>query len=171
MEMKYNDKFDADQQVDLEERIAALIFDEGEGPFGELAVNEESANEQNKKILQMVVAELRPDLVAHKWRISDGNATEIYEDWDDVCYAAEQWYYYLPEEIFPCGRMKDEDIPSVDFSEIPESHVETLNEAIRAWEEKIAHAAGFKDFYGHGNYAVSAASEMGLNLTVEEVEE
>lgn len=57
------------------------------------------------------------------------------------------------------------------FSEIPEGHVETLNEAIRTWEEEIAHAAGFKDFAGHGGYAVSAASEMGLNLTVEEVEE
>ena len=80
--------------------------------------------------------------------------------------AAENWYNYMledgtPEVIFYMAY----------FSEIPEGDVETLNSAIRAWEEKIAHAAGFKDFAGHGNYLVSAASEMGLNLTVEEVEE
>ena len=59
--MYYNDKFDADQQVDLEERIAALIYDEAEtGPFGNEEVDEQSANDLGKNILQMVVAELRP---------------------------------------------------------------------------------------------------------------
>jgi len=168
MEMKYNDKFDADQQVDLEERIAAIIFDEAEvGPFGNESVEEQSANDLSKKILQMVVAELRPDLVAKKWRISDGNTTEIYEDWGELISAAENWYNYMLED----GTPEVIYYMAYYFSEIPEGDVETLNSAIRAWEEKIAHAAGFKDFYGHGNYTVSAASEMGLNLTVEEVEE
>lgn len=165
--MYYNDKFDADQQVDLEERIAAIIFDEAEvGPFGNESVEEQSANDLSKKILQMVVAELRPDLVAHKWRISDENATEIYEDWGELISAAENWYNYMLED----GSL-EVIIYMAYFSEIPEGHVETLNEAIRTWEEKIALAEGFKDFAGHGGYAVTAASEMGLNLTVEEVKE
>lgn len=166
--MYYNDKFDADQQVDLEERIAALIYDEAEtGPFGNEEVDEQSANDLSKKILQMVVAELRPDLVAHKWRISEGNATEIYEDWIELCGVAEEWYSYIEENEWPEHLV----FPKMYFGDIPEGDIETLNRFIRAWEEKIAHAAGFKDFAGHGNYAVSAASEMGLNLTVEEVEE
>lgn len=32
----------------------------------------------------------------------------------------------------------------------------------------VAEAMGAKDFYGHGNYSVSAADSIGLNLTAEE---
>lgn len=107
-----------------------------------------------------------PDLVAHKWRISEGNATEIYEDWIELCGVAEEWYSYIEENEWPEHLV----FPKMYFGDIPEGDIETLNRFIRAWEEKIAHAAGFKDFAGHGNYLVSAASEMGLNLSVEEVE-
>lgn len=165
--MNYNDKFDADQQVDLEERIAALIYDEAEtGPFGNEEVDEQSANDLGKNILQMIVAELRPDLVAKKWKISDGNAIEIYEDWIELCGVAGEWYSYIEENEWP----ENVEFPEAYFGDVKEGDIETLNRFIRAWEEKIAHAAGFKDFAGHGNYLVSAASEMGLNLSVEEVE-
>ena len=167
--MKYNDKFDADQQVTLEELIAAHIFDnaEREGDEGEGRVKEQSATELGKEILQLIVAELRPDLVAHKWRISDGNATEIYEDWIELCGVAEEWYSYIEENEWPEHLV----FPKMYFGDIPEGDIETLNRFIRTWEEKIALAEGFKDFAGHGGYAVSAASEMGLNLSVEEVEQ
>lgn len=99
--MYYNDKFDADQQVDLEERIAALVFDKAETTRGNDNVSEQSANDLGKKILQIVVAELRPDLVAKKWKISDGNATEIYEDWGELISAAENWYNYMLEDGTP----------------------------------------------------------------------
>jgi len=105
--------------------------------------------------------------VAHKWRISDGNATEIYEDWIELCGVAEEWYSYIEENEWP----ENVEFPEAYFGDVKEGDIETLNRFIRTWEEKIAHAAGFKDFAGHGNYLVSAASEMGLSLRVEEVEE
>lgn len=165
--MYYNDKFDADQQVTLEELIAALIFD-WDYQGDETRPSEQEATDMSKEILKLVVEELRPDLVARKWVISDGNAVETYDDWDELINTIKEWYYYLLEET----AIEDEEfadaILSRDFENIPEGGIEALNSAIRAWEERIAQAAGYKEFAGHGNYAVSAASEMGLNLTVRE---
>ena len=46
-----------------------------------------------------------------------------------------------------------------------------LNRLIDEWEGRIAEACGKKAFHGHGNYSVSAASEMGLNLSAKVVDD
>ena len=168
--MNYNDKFGANEQTDLEERIAALIFDWDYQASDGAGVTEQEANDMSKEILKLVVEELRPDLVisdkTRKWIISDGNAAEEYDNWNEILYAAEGWYLYLPERFDGVA----DAVLARDFDNIPEGDTEAFNSAIRSWEERIAQAAGYKDFTGHGNYSVSAASEMGLNLSVEEVE-
>jgi hypothetical protein len=103
-----------------------------------------------------------------KWIISDGNALETYKDWNLLLRSAEEWYLYLSEESAIDDDGMDIAISDRDFSEIPEGDVVSLNDAIRSWEEKIAEAAGYTTFSGHGSYSVSAASNMGLNLTVRE---
>jgi hypothetical protein len=103
-----------------------------------------------------------------KWVISDGNALETYEDWDLLLRTAEEWYLYLLEESAIDDDGMDIAVYARNFEDIPEGDIESLNNAIRFWEERIAEAAGYTTFYGHGNYSVSAASNMGLNLTVRE---
>ena len=56
--MGYNDKFDADEQITLEEQIAATILDDPEAD-----ILDEYAAELGRKILRLVVAQLRPDLL------------------------------------------------------------------------------------------------------------
>lgn len=51
----YSDKLDPHQQVSMEERLAAYVFDNCEA-------DEETAAEAGRKILKMVLAEFRPDL-------------------------------------------------------------------------------------------------------------
>lgn len=84
--MYYNGKFDEVRQVDLEEKIGAFIYNYANRD--EYLINEDLSYDLGKKILQMIVVELRPDLAAvgekisaaKKWKISDGKVTEIYED-------------------------------------------------------------------------------------------
>lgn len=51
---KYNDTLDPAAQVDMEESIAAAIFDR-------LHCSEEKAQELGRRILQLVLVEFRPD--------------------------------------------------------------------------------------------------------------
>jgi hypothetical protein len=94
--------------------------------------------------------------------LSDGNASEKYEDWEELCLAAENWYDYMDTNGLGF------EFPRIDLVYIKEGDIDELNSSIRAWEEKIAQAAGHKPFAGHGNYFVSADSEMGLSLEVRE---
>lgn len=65
----YNDTFDADQQITLEERIAARIFQQGEETNPEeqdgwpRPLGEEDCADLGRDILLMIVEELRPDLI------------------------------------------------------------------------------------------------------------
>jgi hypothetical protein len=170
LEMQYNDKFDPEIQLDLEEKIADRIFNY-EFAAGERVLEEEDATSLSKDILEMIIKDLRPDLVARKWIISDGNAAEYYKNWDLLLRAAENWYNYLSEDSEIDNDGMDIAVSDSDFSEILEDDLDSLNNAIRLWEERIAEAAGYTTFAGHGNYSVSAASSMGLNLTVREVEQ
>ncbi|MCK9458793.1 MAG: hypothetical protein M0R80_04075 [Proteobacteria bacterium] len=165
--MEYNDKFDPETQLEIEERIASIIFDTLQGE----PITEEAANELGKIILHSIVPDLRPDLVARKWIISDGNAAETHEDWELLLRTAEEWYMYLSEESAIDDDGMDIAVYARNFDDIIEGDLDSLNSAIKLWEERIAEAAGYTTFTGTGNYSVSAASRMGLNLTVREVEE
>jgi len=158
--MKYN--FD---QKDITARIKNFIVDDYDSDYvqGNLEGWAQSVAEE---VLKMTILDLRPDLIVRKWTISDGNALETYEDWDLLLRSAEEWYLYLSEESAITDDGIDIAISDRDFSDISEGNIESLNNAIRFWEEKIAEAAGYTTFSGHGNYSVSAASNMGLNLTV-----
>jgi hypothetical protein len=52
----YNDKFDPEEQINLEEQIAFMIYDE-------LNIDENIATELSKRLLITIVKELRPDLI------------------------------------------------------------------------------------------------------------
>lgn len=64
---EYNDTLDADDQITMEERIAATIFSQGayenDAPLAKpVALDEEQCAELGRTILKMVLAEFRPDL-------------------------------------------------------------------------------------------------------------
>lgn len=67
--MAYNETFDADQQITLEERIAAAIAKAGEETNPELdtgwpvPLGEEDCADLGRELLEMIVTELRPDLL------------------------------------------------------------------------------------------------------------
>ncbi len=56
LEPSYKISFPTDQQVTLEERIAALVFDN-------TTADEEASMDVGRQALMLVVRELRPDLV------------------------------------------------------------------------------------------------------------
>lgn len=91
------------------------------------------------------------------YRITDGNATETATSLHEAASLCEDWYDYMVDE----GRIPDACMPNLD-----DSSLDALNKSIQAWEQRIAAALGKKDWYGHGNYHVSAASAAGLNLQV-----
>lgn len=102
--------------------------------------------------------ELIADEADWSYRISDGNATEYSASLEDAESIVEDWYDYLAND----GKL--DSVPSPDLDS---SSLDALNASIGRWEEQIAEACGRKAFAGHGNYYVSAASEMGLRLNVE----
>lgn len=53
----YNDRLSPDKQVTMEERIAALLFDDED-----FEVSERAAQEMSRGVLRLVLAEFRPDL-------------------------------------------------------------------------------------------------------------
>lgn len=94
--------------------------------------------------------------------LSDGNANQTAETLADAVRIAADWYDFLLD-----GDYELDTVPSMDKDGITDIH--SLNRAIGRWENAIAEACGKKAFHGHGNYSVSAASEMGLNLVAREV--
>jgi hypothetical protein len=55
-DLSYNDLFEAGEQIDTEEMIAAILFDK----FG---VNEDDAQAASQEILLAIVAKFRPEFV------------------------------------------------------------------------------------------------------------
>ena len=89
--------------------------------------------------------------------------SETAATWDDMMTIVSNWYDYLDEQ-------QGLQVPDLDASEVPEGDLEALMDAIHAWEDRIADLAGHSPFQGHGNHHVSASSQMGIGITVEEVE-
>jgi hypothetical protein len=138
------------------EYIRELIVASGDDPEDyEEDINEAIENMTEKKILT------QDDPT--EYTVSDGNATEKYDDWDDTVSAVESWYDYMDDDDhykFEGGR------PPFNPRRLEPGDVDSLNEAIREWENEIAESLDYESFHGHGNYSVSPASAMGLNLTV-----
>lgn len=97
--------------------------------------------------------------------VSDGNSIEKVKEWSELVDIIIEWYEFLGED----GTFEScMDVPEPDgeIYDLEEGDVDGMNRIITAWENEIAEAAGHEEFHGHGSYHVSAASEMGLNLTV-----
>lgn len=61
MKPMYNENLEPDEQIEAEEKIAAIIFD-GIGTEAD-ACDEEKAQDLSKKILMAVLQQFRPDLI------------------------------------------------------------------------------------------------------------
>lgn len=62
----YNDKFDAEDQIDAEEWIASMIYDLGgrtDTPCEADSICEESASNLGRDILYEIIRRFRPDLL------------------------------------------------------------------------------------------------------------
>jgi len=92
--------------------------------------------------------------------ISDGNAIEYANTLEEAAEIAQSWYEYLEDDPDPDNAF------FVPIPDLDDSNLEALNDSISEWEDQISKEAGYTIFQGHGNYAVSPASQMGLNLTV-----
>ena len=100
--------------------------------------------------------------------LRDSNTSETYEDLDTALAAAAEWYDYLQDDPQIAARLSErgvETLPPLDQE--PVDSIDELNARLDHWKEQIAEAAGYKTWHGHGNYAVSAACEMGLTLCAE----
>jgi len=90
--MKYNDKLDADEQISMEEAIAARIYQNGERSNHDddcidvqpdLLIHEEDCADLGRNILQMVLAKFRPDLFTCSW--CDKSAKSVGRDGTFSC--------------------------------------------------------------------------------------
>jgi hypothetical protein len=88
-----------------------------------------------------------------RYVIADGNASETADTFAELLGIARGWYDYMDY------------IPRFPENVNPEN-IDQLQDAINDWQNGIANAEGYDDFHGLGNYSVSAADRMGLNLTV-----
>jgi hypothetical protein len=96
-------------------------------------------------------------------QITDGNAVEVVNDYIEAESTVSDWYEFLADD----ERYEGVEIPSFNPDGRDIEDCDDLNRLISEWENAIAEACGKKAFHGHGNYSVSAASEMGLNLRAE----
>jgi hypothetical protein len=73
-----------------------------------------------------------------KYIISDGNARETTDDWDEVIRITESWYEYIADTPEAYWTGDPEDIPENPEYDAEERDVETLNMQIRAYENLLA---------------------------------
>jgi hypothetical protein len=96
-----------------------------------------------------------------RYKISGIDNTETAATLEEAAQIAESWFDYLEDDL-------ENDDFTVPAADLDTSSIEALNSSISGWLEEIAQAAGHKAFFGHGNYAASAASQMGLTLEVKD---
>lgn len=99
------------------------------------------------------------------WNVDDGSSYEEVEDWDSLLDKVSDWYWFITEQRDDLP--EDWTLPSIDLKGLRAGDVEGLNARISDWENNIAESLDYSAFHGHGNYSVSPASAMGLNLRVE----
>ena len=100
--------------------------------------------------------------------VRDVNSHETYDCFDDLCRVVETWYNFLNDSDNKCKQCSWDLIS--EFNK-PVNNVSDLQEYIYHIEEQIATQNGYSNFFGHGNYVVSASSRMGLHLVVSEEHE
>ena len=101
--------------------------------------------------------------VTQQYVITDGNAIERADTLAEAAAIVDDWYGYILDQE---GNTSDELRDAVHSADIDSASIESIERSIRKWEARIAKAMGHKDWYGHGNYHVTAASEAGLNLRI-----
>jgi hypothetical protein len=100
------------------------------------------------------------DRSTYRIQITDGNAIETVNDYVEAESVVSEWYDFMADD----ERYEGVELPSFNPRGKDIEDCDDLNTLISEWEEAIAAACGKKAFHGHGNYSVSAASEMGLHL-------
>lgn len=81
-----------------------------------------------------------------KYIISDGNARETTNDWDEAIRIAESWYEYIsdaPDQYWE----SDEEVPDNPEYDAPDGDIEELNWQIRRFEEKLARMQDIHNSY------------------------
>ena len=106
------------------------------------------------------------------YKITDGNATENADDFNEAIEIIAEWYEDLDswaDGNYDSDRHEAirEAIDSVAQPE--DGGLDELENYAGSICTAIAEKLGGKAFYGHGNYTVSAASQAGINLTVTEI--
>jgi len=93
--------------------------------------------------------------------LADNNYQETYDSLDEVIDAVQSWYDHVDDLDLP-------HIPPMnDIIEWDGKYdIDDVNRYIKEIEELIALHNGYEQWAGHGNYVVSAASKMGLNLSI-----
>lgn len=107
------------------------------------------------------------------YQISDNQLTIITESFDDAVMEIAEWYADYPNWATGSASQKELDmVASAIYSIDPPVYGDASD--LQAYADDICHAIAMAyetpDWYGHGQYQVSAADQMGLSLTVEEVE-
>ena len=104
--------------------------------------------------------------------ISDGNATKNADDFNQAIAIITEWYVDLDSWATGNGdaELHDAIREAIDSVERPnEGGLDALANYAGSICTAIAEKLGGKAFYGHGNYAVSAASQAGIHLNVTEI--
>lgn len=107
------------------------------------------------------------------YQISDANLTITADTFADAVVEIAEWYADYPEWATGHASQKELDMvaSAIDSVDPP---VDGDASDLQAYADDICHAIAMAyevpDWYGHGRYAVSAADQMGLSLTIEEVE-
>lgn len=95
-----------------------------------------------------------------KIELTDGNAIQTVNDYIEAEKVVNEWYDFLTDD----KRYEAVEMPTFNPDGRDIEDCSDLNTLICEWEEAIASACNKNAFHGHGNYSVSASSQMGLNL-------
>jgi len=112
------------------------------------------------------------EVVELGYKISDGNATENADNFDEAVEVIVRWYEDLDSWADGNGDADRHEAirEAIDSVEQPEDGgLDALNNYAGSICTAIAEKLGGKAFHGHGNYAVSAASQIGMTLNVTEI--
>lgn len=137
--------------ADLPARFQTDIDADETGEWGFPALSDGDTGDELTD-LNVIVRSVAPTYI-----VTDGNAREEFETLVEAIECVEEWYDYMKDG-------GDRELPDFDGAGVTD--VDTLNRAIGRWERAIAEACDVSDFAGHGNYYVTGADRMGLDLIV-----
>ena len=107
------------------------------------------------------------------YQISDNQLTITADTFADAVVEIAEWYADYPEWATGHATQTELDLVASAIESV-DPPVDGDASDLQAYADDICHAIAnaydTPDWYGHGRYSVSAADQMGLSLTVEEVE-